>query len=250
MHLVQSASAGVQGLAGRGGSRTLRALKRPNDFEDRGGHRAPSLPDSSFLKGAAIPAQMSAGDRQEFEREALVHRAALMRYALRLVGPEGDAEDLVQECFARALRFFHQYRRGSNCRAWLFRIMQNLHINRWQVRRRGPVWMPLEEAGDHHLFRSQGRHGLAGEEGNPEQAYFAANPAPEIQRALASLAPEFRTPLVMFELQGYSYQEIAERMGTPVGTVRSRLNRARKRLQRLLQDYRGLLQEHSLERAS
>jgi len=250
MHLVRPASAGAQGLAGRGGSRTLRAFERPNDFEDRGGHRAPSLPDLTFSKVGPIPAQMSAVDRQDFEREALVHRPALMRHALRLVGPDGDAEDLVQECFTRALRFFHQYRRGSNCRAWLFRIMQNLHINRWQVRRRGPVWMPLEEARDHDLFRSQGRHGHPGEEGNPEQAYFASNPAPEVQRALASLTPEFRTPLVMYELEGYSYQEIAERMGTPVGTVRSRLNRARRRLQRQLQEYRFPPQQVSLDQAS
>lgn len=233
----------AQNLAGRGGSRTLRALKRPNDFEDRGGHRAPSLPKVSFSNGTAIPLPLSAADRQVFEKEALVHLPALMRFARRLVGRDGDAEDLVQECYARALRFFHQYRRGSNCRAWLFRIMNNLHINRWQVRRRGPVWIPLDEAGDHHFFRNPLQEGRQGVEGNPEQAYFAANPAPEIQRALASLSPDFRTPLVLFDLEGFSYQEIARIMRIPVGTVRSRLNRARRRLQRLLVDYRRQQQE-------
>lgn len=243
-----------QGLvAGRGGSRTLRALEHPNGFEDREGHRAPSVPTTSFSEEAPIPAVGSSpgSPREVFEREALAHLPALSRFARRLAGPGADAEDLVQECLARALRFFHNYREGTNCRAWLFRIMHNLHINRWQIRRRRPQAVSLEEARDHHLQVGRLLAGNPDLEGDPEHAFFASNPDPAVKQALGSLSPEFRTPVLLFDLEGFSYQEIAQAMGIPVGTVRSRLNRARRRLQTLLADHRpGRADRSSLRTAS
>jgi len=245
---------GGKGLvAGRGGSRTLRALEHPNGFEDREGHRAPSIPTASFSEDPPIPSVSPppTPPREVFEREALAHLPALTRFARRLAGPGADAEDLVQECYVRALRFFHNYREGTNCRAWLFRIMHNLHINRWQVRRRRPQAVSLEEARDHHLQVGRLLAGNPGMEGDPEQAFFASNPDPAVKQALGSLAPEFRTPVLLFDLEGFSYQEIAQTMGIPVGTVRSRLNRARRRLQALLADHRpGRADRGSLRTAS
>lgn len=217
-------------VAGVGGSRTLRALSRLNGFEDRGGHRAPSTPEPSFSGLAAIPL------REDFEREALVHMNALFRFARRLTGNDGDADDLLQECYARALRFWHNYRAGTNCKAWLFRIMHNLHINRWQAKKRAPVSTSLEDAEDYYLYNRlhDPRQSL---EGNPEVEFLASNPAPQIREALGALPTEFRTPVLLCDVEGLSYHEIARIMDIPVGTVRSRLNRARRRLQKLLADY-------------
>ncbi len=176
--------------------------------------------------------------REAFEREALAHLPALTRFARRLAGPGADAEDLLQECFARALRFFHHYRQGTNCRAWLFRIMHNLHINRWQLRQRRPQSISLEEAREPHLRAARLLQASPDLEGDPEHAFFASNPDPAVKKALGSLPPGFRTPVLLFDLEGFSYQEIAQTMGIPVGTVRSRLNRARRRLAVLLADHR------------
>lgn len=221
-------------VAGMGGSRTLRALSRSNGFEDRGGHRAPSTPEPSFKGVPEIPPYEVA--REDFEREALVHMNALFRFARRLTGNDGDADDLLQECYARALRFWHNYRSGTNCKAWLFRIMHNLHINRWQARKRAPVSTSLEDAEDHYLYTrlQDPRQSL---EGNPEIEFLASNPAPQIREALGALPTEFRTPVLLCDVEGMSYHEIAKIMDIPVGTVRSRLNRARRRLQKLLAGY-------------
>lgn len=229
-------------LAGMGASRTHQAFERLNGFEDRGSHRAPSTPEVPFSGnlGIPLPAPPPARplDRETFEREALVHMDALYRFARRLTGQEGDAEDLLQECYARALRFFYNYREGTNCKAWLFRIMHNLHINRWQARKRAPLSTSLDDAEDYYLYNRlhDPRQSL---EGNPEIEFFASNPAPEIRRALGSLPTEFRTPVLLCDVEGLSYHEIARIMDIPVGTVRSRLNRARRRLQGLLADYRS-----------
>lgn len=229
-------------VAGMGGSRTLRPFERSNGFEDRGGHRTPTIPTPPFSEEEAIPLaeapEEAPVDREAFEREALVHMDALYRFARRLTGNDGDAEDLLQECFARALRFFRHYREGTNCKAWLFRIMHNLHINRWQSRKRAPASTSLEETEEYSLYRRlhDPRQSL---EGNPEIEFFASNPAPEVRQALRSLPSEFRTPVLLCDVEGLSYHEIARIMDIPVGTVRSRLNRARRRLQGMLGDYYG-----------
>lgn len=221
-------------LAGVGASRTHLAVEDHDGFEDRGGHRAPSTPEPSFKGVPEIPPYEVT--REDFEREALVHMNALFRFARRLTGNDGDADDLLQECYARALRFWHNYRSGTNCKAWLFRIMHNLHINRWQAKKRAPASTSLEDAEDHYLYNrlQDPRQSL---EGNPEIEFLASNPAPQIREALGALPTEFRTPVLLCDVEGMSYHEIAKIMDIPVGTVRSRLNRARRRLQKLLAGY-------------
>src|SRR5690606_27088360 len=144
-----------------------------------------------------------------FEAEALVHMDSLLRFARRLTGSERDAEDLLQECYVRAIRFFHNYQPGTNCKAWLFRIMHNLHINRWHSEKRAPATSSLEDTEEHYLYNRlhDPRQAL---EGNPELEFFASNPAPQIRKALESLPDEFRTPVLLCDVEGFSYTEIAE----------------------------------------
>lgn len=178
-------------------------------------------------------------DKETFEKEALVHLDALYRYARRLTGREADAEDLLQETYLRALRFFHRYEPGTNCKAWLFRIMRNLFATRWQAQKRHPSTTSLEDTEEYYLYAHL-QDPRRSSEGHPERWFFEHNLTPQVRQALDELPDPFRETLILCDVEGLSYQEIAEVTGVPVGTVRSRLNRARSRLQRKLwEDYRG-----------
>lgn len=179
---------------------------------------------------------MTASRRQEvFQREALAHMDALYRYARRLTGKDRDAEDLVQDTYLRALRFFSHYQEGTNCKAWLLKIMHNLYINRWQSRLRQPAVDSLEDSEEWYLYNRLRDHQQYAD--NPERAFFERNWSPDIKEAIDRLPEEFRAPLLLCDVEGLSYQEIAEVLGIPIGTVRSRLNRARARLQKYLWEY-------------
>lgn len=172
----------------------------------------------------------------DFQKEALVHTDALYRYARRLTSDTREAEDLLQETFLRALRFWHQYQKGTNCKAWLFRIMRNLSINRAQSRARNPVSDSLDDTEEWSLY---GRlHDPASiQEDSPEKRFFEENWSPEIVQAMARLPEEYRSAIILCDVEGFSYQEIADILEVPIGTVRSRLNRARSRLQQMLLEY-------------
>lgn len=179
---------------------------------------------------------VSAEQYQDFQKEALVHTDALYRYARRLAHDTREAEDLLQETFLRALRFWHQYQKGTNCKAWLFRIMRNLSINRAQSRARNPVSDSLEDTEEWSLYgKIKDPESL--QEGSPEKRFFEQNWSPEIIKAMARLPEEYRSAIILCDVEGFAYQEIADILEVPIGTVRSRLNRARSRLQQLLLDY-------------
>lgn len=169
----------------------------------------------------------------DFQNEALVHMDALYRFARRLTGNEKDAEDLLQEAYLRAYRFWHKYQRGTNCKAWLYRIMRNLSINRAQTRARRPNQTSLDDTEEWYLY-SQLRDQETTESKSPEKLFFEKNWSPEVRQALEDLPDEFREPLLLCDVEGFSYQEIAELLDVPIGTIRSRLNRARRRLQKVL----------------
>jgi RNA polymerase sigma-70 factor (ECF subfamily) len=161
---------------------------------------------------------------------------AVYRYARRLAGNDKDAEDLLQETFLRAFRFWHNYQKGTNCKAWLFRILRNLSINRAQSQARQPVSASLEDTEDYFLYgRLQDPE--QSQSDNPERTFFTHNWSPEILAALDKLPEEYRSAVVLCDVEGLSYQEIAEILEVPIGTVRSRLNRARGKLQQLLYQY-------------
>ena len=179
---------------------------------------------------------VSAQQYQDFQDEALVHSDALFRYARRLTLDAREAEDLLQETFLRALRFWHQYQKGTNCKAWLFRIMRNLSINRAQSKARSPVKDSLEDTEEWSLFgKLKDKDELSQE--SPEKMFFDHNWSPEIVNAMAKLPEEYRSAIILCDVEGFAYQEIADILDIPIGTVRSRLNRARGKLQTLLLEY-------------
>jgi RNA polymerase sigma-70 factor (ECF subfamily) len=179
--------------------------------------------------------------REEFEQVALPHLDALFNLALSLTRNRKDAEDLVQETYLRAFRFFDSYEPGTHVKAWLFRILRNTFVNRYRAARRTPEHVDfgaIEEAYEslvEETFRR--RH----EAPDPERALLARVPDEAIRRALAELPEEYRTVVVLALVEELSYKEIASALGIPIGTVMSRLHRGRKHLQReLLEHARSL----------
>lgn len=168
--------------------------------------------------------------QREFEREALVHLDTLYSVALRLTGNGSDAEDLVQDAVTKAYRAWDSYEKGTNCRAWLVTILRNTFINRFRRESRRPNPVDYDEIGDTSVFESV-------QETDPEGTFFRFIVDDEVKRALQELPEEFRTPVVLCDVEGMSYAEISEIMEVPVGTVKSRLFRGRRRLQRRLYEY-------------
>ena len=169
--------------------------------------------------------------KAQFETEALVHLDALYGLALRLTG--GDAarsEDLVQDAMLKAYRAWDDFQLGTNCRAWLMTILRNTFINQFRSRQRRPSPVEFDEIGDRSVFSEVSGDDPAGE-------FFERIIDDEVIAAIDALPDEFRVAVVLSDLEGLSYQEIAEIMGIPVGTVKSRLFRARKRLQARLYAY-------------
>jgi RNA polymerase sigma-70 factor (ECF subfamily) len=168
--------------------------------------------------------------RQEFEEAALVHMDVVYNAALRLTRNKTEAEDLFQETFLRAYRFFHQFQRGTDCRAWLFTILHNIFINR--VRDRSRTWMEFDE-------KRAYREAEAGTSplGNPEVDLIRGLVGEEIRRAVEAIPPKLRAAVILADLEGFSYREIAKICGCPIGTVMSRLYRGRQMLKAALKEY-------------
>ncbi len=174
------------------------------------------------------------GKRKAFEAEALPHMDALYRTALRLTRNESDAQDLVQEALTKAYRFWDKFESGSNCRAWLFKIMTNVFINDYRSKSRSPMSANIDDIDDNYLYGQ-----LAGFElsENPEQQLFAKIFDDDVKKAIEDLPDDFRLVAVLSFLEGFSYQEIADIADLQLGTVKSRLHRGRKLLQKQLYDY-------------
>ncbi|MBM3461357.1 MAG: sigma-70 family RNA polymerase sigma factor [Armatimonadetes bacterium] len=183
-------------------------------------------------------------DDAAFEREALAHLDVVYRMARRLAGSAADAEDLVQETYLRAYRFFHQFERGTNCKAWLMRILHNVHVNAWQRRTRGPDRVSLDVAEDFFTFNAVADSA----EPTPEQALMAGTWDHEVLKALDRLPEEFRTAVLLCDVQEMTYKDMADLLSVPIGTVRSRIARGRRLLQKTLAEYataQGLVQRDS-----
>lgn len=174
--------------------------------------------------------------RAEFERQALVHVDALYGAAYRLTRNARDAEDLVQDSLLRAYRFWDSFEQDSNCKAWLLRIVTNTFINEYQRKKRSREVLDAataeQEATDGVLV-----HADATVRQSPERTLLDRSVSDDVQRALDALPEDFRTAVVLCDVQGLSYKEIAEIMQTPVGTVMSRLFRGRKLLATALRDF-------------
>jgi RNA polymerase sigma-70 factor (ECF subfamily) len=167
--------------------------------------------------------------RKEFEKSALQHLDAMYGVALRLTRDERDAEDLVQDTFVRALRFHERFEPGTNMRAWLLRILTNTFINRYRKRQRERQLADQLELGPDHeaLLSSESVQRLR----DPESELQRGLLREELARAVDSLPEEFRVAVVLADVYGCSYKEIASVLDCPIGTVMSRLHRGRKALQ-------------------
>jgi RNA polymerase sigma-70 factor (ECF subfamily) len=178
----------------------------------------------------------------DFEREALPHLSALYAAALRMTRNEKDAEDLVQDTLLRAYRFFDTFQAGTNCKAWLFRILTNVFCNNYREREREHVVMTEAESSPANLEQFVG----GGADGRDvETALLGRMVSADVEKALAAVPSDFRMAVILADLEDFSYKEIAEIMDCPAGTVMSRLFRGRKILQGLLHDYaveQGIIQ--------
>jgi len=183
-----------------------------------------------------MQAASQSSKRAEFERQALVHVDALYGAAYRLTRNPRDAEDLVQDALLRAYRFWDSFEQDSNCKAWLLRIVTNTFINEYQRKKRSREVLDAataeQDATDGVLV-----HADATIQRNPERTLLDRSVSDDVQRALEALPDDFRTAVVLCDVQGLSYKEIADIMQTPVGTVMSRLFRGRKLLAAALRDF-------------
>jgi RNA polymerase sigma-70 factor (ECF subfamily) len=169
----------------------------------------------------------------DFEKEAVPHMDALYNYALRMTGDEDDADDLVQETFLKAFRFFDKFEKGTNCKAWLFRIMKNSFINDYRKSTKEPNKVDYEDV--QNFYENIKSDEI--ESKHYEQDAFSDLLDDEISNAITELPEDFRTVIILSDIEGFSYEEIADFVDIPVGTVRSRLHRARKMLYAQLYDY-------------
>lgn len=172
-----------------------------------------------------------------FEAEALPHLDAVYRFALRLTGAPDQAQDLVQDTFLRAFKAWDQYTPGTQCKSWLFTICRNLYVRQWERGRRhdqivaentqpeapgsdtvNPLWSTVAEV-------------------DPAGAFFDAIVGEEVLKAIGALPEEFGTAVLLSDVEGMAYQEISDLLGVPVGTVKSRIFRGRRQLQKVLYEY-------------
>jgi RNA polymerase sigma-70 factor (ECF subfamily) len=176
-------------------------------------------------------------DRQRFVEDAMALMPSLYTAALRLTRNRADAEDLVQETYLRAYRGYGGFDEGTNLKAWLYRILTNAYINSYRAKQRRPQEDELDEVEDFYLYRRLGTLEATRVHRSAEDELMDFFTDDEVKAALEALPEAYRLPVLLADVEGFSYKEIAEILDVPIGTVMSRLHRGRKAMQKRLFDF-------------
>ena len=182
-------------------------------------------------------------EQGDFADEAMQYAPQLYSAAVRMTRNRADAEDLVQETYLKGFRSYHTFTEGTNLRAWLFRILTNTYINKYRAKQRRPTESDLGEIEDLYLYRRLGTFGDPGMGRSAEDSLMEMLADDQVKQALEDLPENFRLPVLLADVEGFAYKEIAEMLDIPIGTVMSRLHRGRKALQKKLWD---VAQQHGI----
>jgi RNA polymerase sigma-70 factor, ECF subfamily len=185
-------------------------------------------------------------EQATFERDAMQYARQLYSAAMRMTRNPADAEDLVQETFLKAYRAYHTFEEGTNLKAWLYRILTNTYINKYRKDSRRPSEVDLGSVEDLYLYRNIGSEESAEAARTTEDRVLDGLVEADIKKAVEDLPENFRLPVLLADLEGFSYKEISDILDIPIGTVMSRLHRGRKAMQKSLWEYavkRGLVPE-------
>ena len=183
-------------------------------------------------------------DQAQFADLTMEYMGSLYSAALRMTRNPADAEDLVQETYLKAYRAFGSFKEGTNLKAWLYRILTNTFINSYRARKRRPEQTDIDEVEDLYLYRRLGGLEAVNASRSPEEEVLEHFTEAEVKDAVEALPEQFRMAVLLADVEGFSYKEIAEILDIPIGTVMSRLHRGRKALQKTLHDFgmqRGLV---------
>ena len=176
-------------------------------------------------------------DQATFTEQAMPLMGSLYAAAMRMTRNPADADDLVQETYLRAYRGFGGFQEGTNLKAWMYRILTNTYINAYRAKQRRPDETDLDEVEDLYLYRRLGGLEAARSGRSAEDELMDTFSEAEVKQAVEDLPENFRMAVLLADVEGFAYKEIAEILDIPIGTVMSRLHRGRKALQKALYDY-------------
>jgi RNA polymerase sigma-70 factor (ECF subfamily) len=213
---------------------TAEAAASPDGLASTGGAASPNGGRAAEAE-VDVVSETSEERRLRFERDAMQYVDQLYSAAMRMARNPADAEDLVQEAYTKAFSAFHQYKPGTNLKAWLYRILTNTYINLYRKRQREPLQSNSDTIEDWQLARAES-HTSSGLRSAEAEALDHL-PDSDVKRALQAIPEEFRLAVYFADVEGFAYKEISDIMNTPIGTVMSRLHRGRKMLRDMLADY-------------